>query len=214
MAYQSALHSAIPRIPASINSIDEGKDSSFRGVRLLGDSSLWVRFSWKTEGIPSLQGSSIGKELIRHATREEWEDVLNVIMLSLSMDSAWNDYFSIAEAYIKAAITRIFNEEEPLCLVIPKGNRLIAASLLDVSQNSFNNLISGPSVLMEYRNRGLGTALLHASLKALRERGLPSAAGVTRNKTVASRHVYPKYNSVSEVIPFGFLAEIDKQAKA
>jgi GNAT superfamily N-acetyltransferase len=51
---------------------------------------------------------------------------------------------------------------------------------------------------MEYRNRGIGSRLLHASLAALAEAGVTTPFGITRDKTVASKHVFPKYGGISE----------------
>jgi predicted N-acetyltransferase YhbS len=53
-------------------------------------------------------------------------------------------------------------------LVICHGQRIIGASALSTEMDAENHLLSGPCVLMEYRNRGLGTALLYYSLKQLR----------------------------------------------
>ena len=89
-----------------------------------------------------------------------------------------------------------------LCLVMPKGSRLIAASLLDPSPEASSHLVSGPAVLMEYRNRGIGSRLLHASLEALRGNGITVASGITRAKTMAARHVYPKFGGVAESVTF------------
>jgi len=130
------------------------------------------------------------------------------------MDSAWNDSFAMAEHYLTAAVGRLFNEQEPLCLVIPKGNRLIAASLLDPDPDSVQQLVSGPMVTMEYRNRGIGTRLLHASLVALQERGLGTATGITRERTVAARHVYAKFGSISESFSLPSLLDGNREAKA
>jgi ribosomal protein S18 acetylase RimI-like enzyme len=60
---------------------------------------------------------------------------------------------------------------------------------------------------MEYRNRGIGSRLLHASLEALGGRGVSVASGVTRAKTVAARHVYPKFGGVAESISFSKFVE-------
>jgi predicted N-acetyltransferase YhbS len=114
------------------------------------------------------------------------------------MDSTWNNSFAQAEQYLTEAVARIFNTTEPLCLVIPKGNRMIAASLLDPSPEAPIHLVSGPSVLMEYRNRGIGTRLLHASLAALAEAGVSKPTGITRDKTVAAKYVYPKFGGTFE----------------
>ena len=161
-----------------------------------GDTaSPWLRFTWNAA---SLEATPAGSDLIRRATREEGEEVLRVLLLSLSMDSAWNDSFAQAERYLSEAVARIFNAAEPLCLVIPKGNRMIAASLLDPLPEAPFHLVSGPSVLMEYRNRGIGSRLLHASLHALAEAGVAVPSGITRDKMVAAKHVYPKFGGTSE----------------
>ena len=158
-----------------------------------------LRFTWQTGRIGN---APVGEDLIRPAAREEAEDVLKVLLLSLSMDSAWNDSMALAESRLKSEVTRLFNSEDPFCLVIPKGNRLIAASLLDPSAEAPSHLVSGPSVLVEYRNRGIGSRLLHASLEALEGRGISVASGVTRAKTVAARHVYPKFGGTGEMVQF------------
>lgn len=214
MAFQTASSSAIPRLPVALSTDSAVAGGSFGGPRLSKDSSRWSRFVWKTDALGSLQVPAAGGDLIRRATREEGEDVLHVILLSLSMDSGWNDSLQVAEEYVKAAVTRIFNAEEPLCLVIPKGNRFIAASLLDPLPEAPNHLVSGPSVLMEYRNRGIGSRLLHASLTELRERGLASVSGVTRDKTVTSRYVYPKFGSVAAPLDVTSLLEGSRESKA
>ncbi len=163
------------------------------------DTSPWLRFTWACDKVPAVP---VVGDLIRPASREEAEQVVKVILLSFSMDSTWNDSLSKVEEYITASVARLFNEEDPLCLVIPKGNRIIAASLLDPESGAVSSLVSGPSVLMEYRNRGIGSRLLHASLAALRDRGLSSATGITRTRTTAALHVYPKFGGIGEAVQF------------
>lgn len=157
--------------------------------------SPWLRFTWRTA---SVAAPSAGSDTIRPASREEGEEVLRVLLLSLAMDSSWNDAYVRTEQYLRAAVSRLFNGTDPLCLVIPKGNRLIAASLLDPAHEASSHLASGPAVLMEYRNRGIGSRLLQASLAALGGAGIASATGVTRDRSEASRYVYPKFGGVSE----------------
>ncbi|MEI6375780.1 MAG: GNAT family N-acetyltransferase [bacterium] len=206
MAFQSSVTSSIPRLPVSFS--PDGVISG--GPQVRGDSTPWLRFSWQTARLTPAAGS----DLIRPATREEGEDVLKVILLSLSMDAAWNGSYAQAEEYLKGAIGRLFNAEEPLCLVIPKGNRLVAASLLDPNQEAAGHLVSGPSVLMEYRNRGLGSQLLHASLAVLHEKGFAEVTGITRTKSVAALHVYPKFGSTSKPVLFSTLDEGSRESKS
>jgi GNAT superfamily N-acetyltransferase len=194
-----------PQVFSIPRSVPLSPDSPATGVI----SSHWLRFTWKTSGIGSFPASG---DLIRHATREEAEDVLKVILMSLSMDSSWNDSLAASEQYLRAEVGRIFNAENPLCLVIPKGNRFIAVSLLDPSPEAASHLVGGPSVLMEYRNRGIGSHLLHASLAELGERGVTLASGITRSRTVAATHVYPKFGGSGEPATFPSLKPVEAKA--
>ena len=184
------------------------------GPMIRRHDSFWRRFSWSLESVLSIEPSFQNGDLIRLARREEGEDVLQTVLLSLSMDSSWNDSYAMAEHYLTSTVGRLFNETEPLCLVIQKGNRLIAASLLDPDPDAVHQLVSGPMVTTEYRNRGIGSRLLHASLAALQERGLTRATGITRDRTVAARHVYPKFGSISEVSSFIGVLDGNRKAKA
>jgi len=184
------------------------------GPMIRRHDSPWRRFSWSLSSVLPVDPSSRNGDLIRLARREEGEDVLQTILLSLSLDSSWNDSYGMAEHYLTSTVGRLFNESEPLCLVIQKGNRLIAASLLDPDPEAVHQLVSGPMVTMEYRNRGIGSHLLHASLEALQKRGLTRATGITRDRTMAARHVYAKFGSVSESFSFQGLLEACREAKA
>jgi len=165
-----------------------------------GGGSPWLSFSWQAAGLRPIE--NLSPDVIRTAAREEWEGVLQIILTSLSMDSGWNDSLGSVEEYLRGAMRRLFNAADPLCLVVPKGKRIIAVSLLDPDADTGSHLVSGPAVLMEYRNRGVGTRLLHASIAALAERGISTVSGVTRAKTVAAGYVYPKFGGVASPTDF------------
>jgi len=209
MAKPSSVITAVPRLPQVF-----AADGMVSGIRNQRDDAPWRRFSWSLRDVPPMTPSDEEADLIRPAALEEGEEVLRTMLLSLSMDSSWNDAFALAEHYLTAAVARLFNETDPLCLVIQKGKRLVAVSLLDPDPASGNHLVSGPAVTMEYRNRGIGSRLLQASLTLLGERGLVTATGVTRDRTVAARHVYRKFGSVSESFRLSALSESGFEAKA
>jgi len=56
-----------------------------------------------------------------------------------------------------------------------------------------DQLAPGPCVQMEYRNRGLGTALLAEALRRLQEAGLPRASTIARSNGPVARFLYPKF---------------------
>ena len=210
MAFRTSATSSLPSLPVVFSA-----DAAVAGGPMIRrHDSFWRRFSWSLSSVLPIDTSSQNGDLIRLARREEGEDVLQTVLLSLAMDSSWNDSYAMAEHYLTSTVGRLFNESEPLCLVIQKGNRLIAASLLDPDPDAVHQLVSGPMVTTEYRNRGIGTRLLHASLAALQERGLTRATGITRDRTVAARHVYAKFGSVSESFSFPSLLEGRREAKA
>jgi GNAT superfamily N-acetyltransferase len=180
-----------------------------RGVQLRSASSPWVRFTWQTNLLPEYPSS----EMVRLATKEEAQKVTEVILHGLSMDPSWNDSLAKVEKHLREAIVRHFAKESPSCLVIPKGNRFIAASILDPEIDSQNHLLSGPVVLAEYRNRGIGSQLLHASLAELKEQGVSMVRGVTRSNSVSARHVYKKFGSISEPAQFPILGETNQESK-
>ena len=86
-----------------------------------------------------------------------------------------------------------FASDRPDCIVIQHGHRIIAASVVNSQDGVENHLSTGPCVLHEYRGRGLGTVLFRTSLAALREAGLSQAYGISREKSTASRFLYPRF---------------------
>ena len=82
-------------------------------------------------------------------------------------------------------------EKSGICLALRHGLRMIGASILVPDPTAGNHLTPGPCVLMEYRNRGLGTALLEESLRQLRAAGLSRAAGLTK-KTLRPRNSFTR----------------------
>jgi GNAT superfamily N-acetyltransferase len=85
-------------------------------------------------------------------------------------------------------------------VAIKHGARIIAASAIRDSGDKVSNLPLGICVLNEYRCRGLGTYLLHESLRRLKERGLDEARLVTRKGLPADRYLYPKFGGVRTVL--------------
>jgi ribosomal protein S18 acetylase RimI-like enzyme len=164
------------------------------------DSSRWTLFTWKSVH-PDFPSVDLAAE-IRPVRDEEKEEALDVILRSFSMDSSWNDSYLRMEHYLKTTVERLFRTSEPLCLVLPKGNRLVAVSLMDPDPVASNHLVSGPAVTMEYRNRGIATLLLSASLRALENAGLAEIRGITRERTTSVKHLYPKFGS--EAAPAAF----------
>lgn len=161
-------------------------------------SPTWIRFQWKTTTLPSPPALDL-RLAVRNAAAQEQNALLKVSLLALAMNTDWHDATGEVQTLIEAAIKKSFSShEEPSCLVVAHGSRIIAASVLDYNPETTNHLVTGPWVLSEYRNRGIGTALLWSSLQLLAERGLTSVFGMTRKNSIAAKFVYPKFGGTIE----------------
>lgn len=155
----------------------------------------WICFDWKLAGdeIPALPAPPL---TLRSCDRGDRDVVLKVLLDSFAMDTAWGDVARRIEEAMEDCVKQAFDSPEPACVVAQHGQRVVGASLLDARSGASNHLVSGPMILHEYRNRGVGSALLAGSLRFLRSRGLESARGVTRPGSTVARFVYPKFGGV------------------
>ncbi len=158
----------------------------------------WTRFTWDLTRLPA-EGAPIPPHYhIRHATREEEKTIRAVIWSSFALDMNWSDTLKTMQEWLHERLDEVFENKVIPCLVVTHGSRIIGASPLDMSRESECHLVSGPCVLNEYRNRGIGTHLLFASLAALRDNGFEEARAITKSNAPVSKFVYTKFNSISE----------------
>ena len=158
----------------------------------------WMRFTWNLATLPPIAKALDKCYLIRVATREEEPVVANAILRAFSMDSEWAADHLLFRDRLQLQVHQAFEREAVPALVILHGVRIVAASALSAEVEAESNLLSGPCVLAEYCNRGLGSALLHESLVQLAHAGLPRAHGLSKDNTLASRFVYAKFGSTCE----------------
>ena len=155
----------------------------------------WTRFTWDLATLPPLAVALDRRYTIRGATREEEPVVMALIQRAFSMDSEWSDQFLLFRDRLQLQVHQSFEREHIPAVVILHGIRIVAASALSTEVAAETNLLSGPCVLAEYCNRGLGSALLHESLVQLAHAGLVEAHGFSKENTLACRFVYPKFGS-------------------
>ena len=156
----------------------------------------WKRFTWQLKQLPPPDHKLPGHFIVRPATREEARAVAHVVITAFSLDSTWSDTLNLFRERLEMQLDLAFQRESFPAIVITHGPRIIATSVLNTDTEADSNLVSGPCVLSEYCNRGLGTALLHASLRQLAEIGMERAAGITKENTAACKFLYPKFDSV------------------
>jgi predicted N-acetyltransferase YhbS len=162
----------------------------------------WTRFTWDLANLPE-EGSVLEPHYhIRPVTKDEEKTVRSVIASSFALDMNWSDTLKTMKDWLDAQLDAVFAHKVAPCLVVTHGTRVIGASPLDPNKESDCHLVSGPCILNEYRNRGIGTELLYQSLFALKEAGFERARGITKSNVPVAKFVYTKFNSVSE--PFEF----------
>jgi len=150
-----------------------------------------ARFVWKLNGLDS--APEIPKPFtLRAAGEQETDDALHVVRSAYSLDPEWSGGRKHVEDVVLSRATRVL-DSEPSCLFVLHGNRIIAASVYEVEPADGIHLTTGPCVLIEYRNRGIGGALLAATLAALRERGVREAVGQARPNTASAKFLCPKF---------------------
>ena len=157
----------------------------------------WKRFTWDLKTLPPLENPLPDQYVVRPAGRDEAKAANHVIFTALTLDSAWCDTLKLFRDHLATQLDLSFSREPSPALVIMHGARIIAASVVSTDAAADSHLISGPCVLGEYCNRGLGTALLHHTLSLLRNAGLDRAAAVTKDNVPACKFVYPKFGSTS-----------------
>jgi len=165
----------------------------------------WKRFTWELNTLPSAAPELNSHFKIRPFAKEEEKIVRNTISSAFRLDAGWSDALNFVQGRLEAELDEVFAQKEATaCLVLTHGTRIIGASALILDKEAPIHLTSGPTILVEYRNRGLGTALLYHSLQALKDEGIRSAHGASKVSTPAAKFLYPKYNSTAEECEIDF----------
>lgn len=157
----------------------------------------WMRFTWELSKLPPLESKLPAQFVFRDAARDEEKVVSHLVFTAFSLDMTWSDALKIFRDRLETQVRQAFERETVPAIVVTHGPRIIAASALSTEVEAESHLISGPCVLPEYCNRGIGTALLHHSLMKLQAAGLNRASAVAKDNVPASKFLYPKFGSSS-----------------
>lgn len=157
-----------------------------------------VRFRWNLLDLPADLPAFPKPYKLRGAEKHELPDAIGVVKASYNLDPEWSGYGKHLDSVVLPGLKESF-EDDVFCLFVFHGNRVIAASAFAPEPGDGDHLVSGPCVLVEYRNRGIGGALLAATLAALREKGVKSATGQTRPGTPSAKYLFSKFGG--EAVP-------------
>jgi hypothetical protein len=166
----------------------------------------WIRFEWDLSVLPPTQRDLPLHYQIDRATAEDAIGLRKIFSSSFMLDPVWSPAIGQVMQMVQAWLDRAFGTEDHACLALRHGSRIIGAALLSLQSEAENHFTPGPSISIEYRNRGFGGLLLERSLHLLRETGMKRARGVARDISPAAKFLYPKFG--------GFGAPVDLAAFA
>ena len=153
-----------------------------------------VRFEWDLAKVPTQPAALPPKHEIKVATDPSVAALWEGMQKSFLHEKGW---IIQLEAHLEQLRQRIFPDGKPLAgmdiVVLQHGSRVVGVSALLPKAEEPVQLLSGVVLDYEYQRRGLGTALLQASLRQLADRGLDKAAVITREGVTAARFLYPKF---------------------
>lgn len=159
--------------------------------------SNWIRFTWDLTQLPAFENSLPEHYEIGPATAEDEMELRKIISSSFVLDPMWSPDLQEVTERIEAWLGAAFASSSSIFLALRHGSRIIGASVLSTQPDSDMQLIPGPCISMEYRNRGFGTRLLEQALTRLRDAGLTQAVGVAKENVPVSKFLYPKFNATS-----------------
>jgi len=171
----------------------------------------WTRFAWDLRRFAPAYPAVDPRYQFRAAAPADEKSVRAVVLSAFTLDSNWAFLANLLKSQLEAVLDTLFLGEKsekadpeglrPFCLVVTHGTRIIGASVLTARRDADNHLLTGPSILVEYHNRGLATALLAHSLQALKEAGVQTAYGRTIDSGLTAQFIYSKFGSTRIVPP-------------
>ena len=115
----------------------------------------WVNFVWdlaETQLAAISAPRQFRLSLVKAAERRQLQEVIEK---SFALDPSWNAALHMIDAQVKSSIAAAFNSESASWLALQHGARIVGGTLLMTDPDAPAQLVSGPCILMEYRNRRL-----------------------------------------------------------
>ena len=172
-----------------------------------------VRFHWKLNHLKPPLPEVPKPYTMRVAAENELAEAQRVVHASYNLDHEWSGAGTYINEVVLPGLKKVFANEAN-CLFVLHGKRIIAASAYAAEPEDGIHLVTGPCVLIEYRSRGIGGALLGATLNALRGGGLKEAVGQTRPLSPASNYLCGKFGGLPLENPKGSSPPPTKESAA
>ena len=153
-----------------------------------------VRFEWDLKKAPTQPPGLPPKHEIKELKEYDVEAIWEGIQKAFLNEKSW---IIGLDGHLEELRKRLFPEGKPVAgmelLALVHGPRVVGISAVYPVAGEGPHLLSGVLIDYEYQRRGLGAALLQESLRHLAEKGLETAAVVTRETVPAAKFLYPKF---------------------
>lgn len=174
----------------------------------------WVQFTWDLTTLPTTAPTLDSRYVVNLATPSDAELLEAALSRSYTMEQAWSNHLNLRIAQIRRLIAEELPTGKTSFIVIRHGARIIAGSGIRDNAEAPSHLATGICVLNEYRCRGIGTFLLHESLRQLRDKGLKNAIAITKKGVTAERFLYPKFGGKAGTPPDEAIKEMELSPSA
>jgi ribosomal protein S18 acetylase RimI-like enzyme len=153
-----------------------------------------VRFAWDLAKAPTQSPLLPPKHEIKELKEYDVEAIWEGLQKTFLNEKGW---IIGLDGHLEDLRRRLFPEGKPVAgmelLVLMHGPRVVGVSAVYPLPGEGPHLLSGITIDYEYQRRGLGTALLQATLRHLAEKGLETVSVVTRETVPAAKFLYPKF---------------------
>lgn len=166
--------------------------------------TTWINFVWDLSKADLPNADMPKRYRIDAAGPEDHAETRTMIARAFALDPTWNSSLHEVNAMVENSISRVITSTTATatCMALRHGTRIIGGLFIALDQNEPEQLVPGPCVLVEYRNRGLGTLLLASALRQLRDAGIMRASVITRPGSPAARFLFPKFGGQpSPIVP-------------
>jgi GNAT superfamily N-acetyltransferase len=132
------------------------------------------------------------------ATSDQFSDVVGVVVAAYASDPTWARIIDRIRDRMRPRIAETLGKPGAAYITVAGDGELVAVSGVATQHWTDQTLLTGICVIPGHQRRGIGTWLLGASLRCLREMGLDSARVYTEAGSLADRKIYPLYGGRRE----------------
>lgn len=157
----------------------------------------WVRHTWDLQAADLSAPFPSGYS--QRSAGPAWKDIIfEIVIASYASDPVWSPVIANIARRMRARIEETISATNADYILVEHAGVPIAVSGVAEQHWTDQNLLTGICVLPSHQRRGVGSALLAASLRWLKDRGVLQARVYTEADSLADRKMYRRFASRRE----------------